>query len=106
MSRYQKLLAGDVEDGLTMASWLLNPVSSQLSLASLGDGAFIDSDFAGEQPARTGCGSEPCLTAPVRGSAVLVAGNTHVFPNLTGRCRLTAGQGEISCRADHKDRDK
>ena len=46
MSRYQKLLAGDVEDGLTMASWLLNPVSSQLSVASRGDGAFIDSGFA------------------------------------------------------------
>jgi len=31
-----------LRDGQTMASWLLDPVSSQLSVASRGDGAFID----------------------------------------------------------------
>jgi fructose-1,6-bisphosphatase/inositol monophosphatase family enzyme len=31
-----------LKDGQTIASWLLDPVSGQLSVASRGDGAFID----------------------------------------------------------------
>jgi fructose-1,6-bisphosphatase/inositol monophosphatase family enzyme len=31
-----------LQDGRTMASWLLDPVSGQLSVASRGEGAFID----------------------------------------------------------------
>ncbi|EIM31142.1 inositol monophosphatase family protein [Microvirga lotononidis] len=31
-----------LQDGRTMASWLLDPMSGQLSVASRGDGAFID----------------------------------------------------------------
>jgi fructose-1,6-bisphosphatase/inositol monophosphatase family enzyme len=31
-----------LQDGQTIASWLLDPVSGQLSVASRGDGAFID----------------------------------------------------------------
>jgi len=31
-----------LQDGRTVASWLLDPVSGQLSVASRGDGAFID----------------------------------------------------------------